>query len=142
MRDEFGVIVKSPNDYDDTDSKATVFKFDYKDGIDTSKIVGILPLPTKNCSRDHDNAHSLMKGDTLFYVHDFDSLVMVDTQNLQLLHTIKTGITWKSFSLYGEGSFKYGIQCDKKTNSVCIWHEDKIKKFDESTLTILECYCR
>ena len=80
-----------------------VFKFDFKDGIDTSKLVGQLSLPTNNYVRNYydKHPHSLMKGDILYYVHDFESLVIVDTQSLQLLHKIKTGIPKEVTDKYG-----------------------------------------
>ena len=48
LTDDSIIIVYSPHPYFDKDTKAMVFKFDYKDGIDTSKLVGQLALPTNS----------------------------------------------------------------------------------------------
>ena len=69
-----------------------------------------------------------MKEYTLYYFHDPENLLIIDTIVLEAIQSVQTGISKEIKS--------YGLLMDEDTEQISIWHEDKMQKLDEKTLTL------
>ena len=69
-----------------------------------------------------------MKEYTLYYFHDPENLLIIDTLSLEAIKSVQTGIPTEIKS--------YGLLMEETTEQISVWQGDKIQKLDEKSLTL------